>query len=288
LPGEGEAFRCTNTPGEGQALMSQPDGPVQYRYRSGGAIERSADGGQTWIVEYTPEHLNQVRKAYAEKTVGSNISYMPGPLSAVEDPATGNVLFAMGIEGVLVRTPSGEYVWSDVGKYARPPVERVPVDGYLALLAGEGFLAMLTVALSFSTLALAVHRRRAIRIIKVILGWVGWLGVLLVFPPALMAGAYSGTIVWTGLLILGLYALISLLDDLISMARNHARGGLTAAGFGLLAGLLLLLSFVLWAAEALPEYRLATAVGIILVVLSLAAGLVSLRKRATRVEVQSG
>lgn len=35
----------------------------------------------------------------------------------IDDPKTGNILLAMGLDGVLVRSPDGEWSWSAVGGY---------------------------------------------------------------------------------------------------------------------------------------------------------------------------
>ena len=65
----------------------------------------------------------------------------PGPFDAAADPATGNMLFAMGQQGVLVHTAQGQWLWSKGGAYQRP--ENFPSTDALALLiGGMAFLAV--------------------------------------------------------------------------------------------------------------------------------------------------
>jgi hypothetical protein len=43
----------------------------------------------------------------------------PGPFDAVVDPATSNLVVAMGLQGSLLRTPSGRWSWVAIGDYQR-------------------------------------------------------------------------------------------------------------------------------------------------------------------------
>ncbi len=48
-----------------------------------------------------------------------NPVYRPEPFDAILEPHTGNLLFAMGHEGVLIRLPDNTWQWINVGKYKK-------------------------------------------------------------------------------------------------------------------------------------------------------------------------
>ncbi|MCD6284360.1 MAG: hypothetical protein J7M39_00420, partial [Anaerolineae bacterium] len=111
--------------------VSTPDGTT-LRYTPGRGIEASADGagrgsGNTWTLEL-PLLGEEARLAYYQRA-RANYGAVMGPHDVIVDPATGNVIVAMGVEGVIVRTaPSAEddtaavWEWRAVGAYTYEPI----------------------------------------------------------------------------------------------------------------------------------------------------------------------
>ena len=106
--------------------IADPNRPqVMYGYRQEDLIERSEDGGQTWVAEFRLEPLSEAeRQTYAEghnpsSYTGDNTKsvFAPRPLDAVFEPGSGNALFAMGHQGVLVRSAGGQWWWATLGRY---------------------------------------------------------------------------------------------------------------------------------------------------------------------------
>lgn len=96
-------------------LWATPNGSVRYRFNPGHSIEISLDNGKTWEVEYdlSPirwEPINTPEPSY-------EIIAQAGPLDAIIDSNSGNLLLAMGHAGILLGQPSGEWRWVSVGPY---------------------------------------------------------------------------------------------------------------------------------------------------------------------------
>jgi hypothetical protein len=97
-------------------LWVPPNGMERYRFNPGETIEISVDKGQSWQVAYD---LSQIQWEPAS-TPAEDRQFVvrPGPLDAMIDPYSGNLLLAMGHAGVLLRLPSGEWRWVKAGQYA--------------------------------------------------------------------------------------------------------------------------------------------------------------------------
>lgn len=263
-------FTC---PDHGDQVDSAgPSGALSYRYLPGQVIERSQDGGQTWEAVYSFGQVSEAQQAYIAKTLPTNRYYVPGPLHGIYDPASGNVVFAMGLEGVLVYTQAGEWQWVAVSDYHRLTDQPMRFSDYAALLWGESFLALFTWMLAFSTLALTWHIKRTLRIVKVVIGWLGWLLAVFAFPAAIMNGAYAPGMVFFAYLVLGIYAAASLVDDLISLGRRTPGRLVPLAGASLISAVVFIIPYALWAFNVIADYAAARLAAVILVLIALAAG----------------
>lgn len=254
------------------ALMLDETGPLQYRWTQGEKIERSADGGATWTVDYPLQSPSEAQQAYINKVNPQNAMMGKGPFGAVEDPHTGNIIFAMGHEGVLVRDSAGNYTWVGIGSYNNTVLGPIPPGGQFTLLQGELFLAVATLMLAFSTLALRDHRRWW-RILKLSIGWPIWLFSLFVLPPAVSSGAYTEMFIFLAVLGALAWGLLCLLDDAIGYIRSKRPPSGRTILLSLLAGAGYLLPLLLWAFELLPGYTNAAIVSLGLVIIILLAGL---------------
>ena len=247
---------------ETQKELADPADPaIRYRYTPGEQIERSTDGGQTWQVEYTLRPVKQAERAYSFKISGGNADVFTPPLDALADPASGNILFAMGFEGVLVRQADGTYTPVAVGKFtpAKPAFGQL----LLSVLSGEMLLALVFGGLGIATLGLP-PKRHWVRMTALVLGWLAWAATSIAFPPAIQEGAYSSIFPNAGTLVAGIFAFILGAETLM-------RSGLSSGKLALRLGLLLVLSalvymlpLVLWLLNLLPEYYLALGLGVVL------------------------
>jgi hypothetical protein len=249
-----------------------PSGQAIYRFTHGEAIEWSLDGGTTWVTSLDLRG-NEARVAYYQATRVGVAGY-PGPHEAVVDPGTGNLVVAMGHEGVLVRrAATGDWQWVAVGDYRFEHITRP--NQVVALLWGELWFAAAAalVALSLGGLDRLRWVGRAVAVVLA-------LGVTLALPalrPATVTG-YADVIVGGALIGLSVGALPLAIVAGVRMAR---RGGvLRAMGVGIGTGLLGLLPFVLWALGVIAAYTAAAWIAVVVLTFSfLATGLLGARPR---------
>ncbi len=97
-------------------LWATPDGSVRYRFEVGQSIEVSYDQGQSWQLVYDLSKV--VWESAHNPEPDHQVIVQSGPLDAMIDPKSGNLLLAMGHAGVLARLCSGEWYWVAVGPYA--------------------------------------------------------------------------------------------------------------------------------------------------------------------------
>jgi hypothetical protein len=267
-PADGCGAGAGDTSGVGRVLVDSARVGVRYRYAPGRRIiERSADGGLSWQVDHRLEPATAAEKAYARKKSSTAVVDVPVPASGAIDPVTGNVVFAMGPWGLLVRQATGHYTWA-VGSEGGP-------YGYGAakapeLLVGEGVLAIGVLLLGLCTLGNRISRTRA-RDIFLVIGWLLWGLATLATPPALTYG-YSLMLENALLLAAGLIALPLTADTLFRVAtcRPQALPRILLVSAG--AALLFLLPYVLWAINTIPNYYLAAPFGMALVTGTLFGG----------------
>ena len=93
---------------------------IHYRILPGKHLQRSLDNGISWQEELEVPDWNQMGKNYVNlkfSEMGSTPRDMRGPFSAVSDPNRGNLIVAMGIEGVLVRSKDNQWTWVSLGGF---------------------------------------------------------------------------------------------------------------------------------------------------------------------------
>jgi len=235
------------------------NGTVRYRYASGKPIERSDDGGATWQKVYVRSG-SPADKTYYERKF-PNYRFHPGPLDAVADPTTGNVIFAMGAEGVLVQTPDNTWTWVEVARGRRAEVRRgeglwLVLQGELLLAAGFGLLAIMTL--------LARWRRSMVRKIFLALYWLLW-GLNVVLMPELRTSypaALDTALMVGGCIYLLIHIGIELAMTIPKQATLREIGQVVLTGLAVAA--VFLIPYILWVLAVIPWYGLAAGLGVAL------------------------
>ena len=120
-----------------------------------------ADGGQRRIAysaKFLSDSSNENIQRFATSGLAENRILSTGPLSVVYDPRSGNVVAAMGIQGVAVGTPDGNWLPVAVGPYE--PTD-FSLKGRLLVLLGELEiqLGLLALGAAFTAKAMAVSNR---------------------------------------------------------------------------------------------------------------------------------
>jgi hypothetical protein len=245
----------------GGVIQDPADPSIQYRSNPGESVERSTDGGQSWLVDYEIRPSEQAEHAYSIKTNGGNAAVFAPPLDAYYDPASGNLILAMGFTGALVRQADGTYTSVAVGKFAP---ER-PAFGQMlfTVLSGEMILALIFGGLGIATVNLP-EKKHWLRMTALVLGWLTWGATCLIFPPALQEGAYSYVFPQAGMLVAGLLALVLAVEALIRQGMRSAGLALRLGLLWLASAVLFFLPFLLWLVNILPNYTLALGFGVLL------------------------
>lgn len=107
-------------------LWATPDGLVRYRFAVGQSIDVSYDQGMSWQLAYDLVNVSWEPMSPPDSESDRVIISKPGPLDAMIDPYSGNLLLAMGHAGILVRQLSGEWRWVSVGPYEAPDIVSPP------------------------------------------------------------------------------------------------------------------------------------------------------------------
>lgn len=154
-------------------------GNIQYRFVTGLSVERSEDGGITWHKDYDLTSVSHLaRRMYYEENVPSRLPNQsdrlvarPGPFRALIDKGSGNLVLAMGQDGVLVRTPQGQWIWANVGPYRLEPIGALNL---LEVVYGELLAAVILVVLAFATLLRSLESGGKWSILWLVLAWLSW------------------------------------------------------------------------------------------------------------------
>lgn len=252
-----------------------------FRWTNGKYIEISFDDGITWQTDYDLSILQQDIRDFHNYRNNSQFRHPDiqlGPLNAMVDENTGNVLFAMGWDGVLVREPSGIYHWVSVDKYR---LDNLSTKSFLQFLFFQPFLMLALIFLIVVT-STAYIRRLSIQARKYLIGcgWLSWIAfvVLLLIdrnPPehqmSLIIAIFSLPIS----IFLGIPLSIGAVWDILRNFRSVAIP-IVLAGVG--NGALFIFPFLLWTQGRVPRYVTAYAFAVFLTVLGLYASRIYLKR----------
>ena len=78
-----------------------PNSDVQYRITETGMIDISQDNGRNWKSIYSRNYISDVKEYYQLQNRPSAVIMKPGAQDTLYDPKSGNILFAMGLEGII-------------------------------------------------------------------------------------------------------------------------------------------------------------------------------------------
>ena len=227
------------------------------------------------------------------QSVRSTVDGGPGPHNAVFDEASGNLLFAMGFEGVLVRRDAlgasspDLWQWAPVGDYRFE--QPTGVDAVTTLLGLEMLLAVSAglVSVAFSGWYLFRWPFRSVMIVWAL----GIVGTLLILRPAMMV-SYATIVGFGACLGLAVGGLILAVVAGVRIWQRGMPGGwrglLRVAGIGPMTAALFFVPLILWAVGLLPYYTLAMWIATLVVVLLWAYALTRQRTTPSREERVGG
>lgn len=246
---------------------------VKFEYSPGEIIKISKDGGETFPFEYSLIPVNQPLRLKYEERRGSPV-FRQGPLDAVFDPISGNTLFAMGHEGILIFTEKSEWLWVSVGDYQRITYD--PGSEFFTLLFGEFLIAILFGFLIVNTFTFRINKgwvRKAL----IIIGWLVFIINVTYFPPALFNSQSQSYYSFQRIIFyiiqmfwIILYLFLGILD-LIKLSPNHKPVIRKVLILGAVGMVIFITPYLFWSFNILPIYAiastLATLIGIIMIII---------------------
>jgi len=249
------------------ASINDPKDGSTYRFTLSKGIERSADGGATWQLDYALVPPTEPEQAYLRMSRSTNLEFSTLPYAALVDTASGNLILAMGLNGILLRPPAGAWTWVAVGSYQHDTLRQAGAGGVIFLLVYQVVLTLLAGLGWLFTCSARLLGGRTSRV-WTILGWIA-LGVvsLLVSPDIVTSELAVGT--FLGLAVMVVATFIALLVTLIRLKGRFFRLLLSSIPQALLLSAVCLLPYVLWAVQVIPTYGLALAVSTGLVIVFL-------------------
>jgi hypothetical protein len=243
---------------------------IRYRWVPAKQIDRSTDGGETWTLDCDLYQLRQDVRRHThpsgEDGFFNYIDSSPGPHGGLVDSKTGNVVLAMGWDGVLTRTQDGKWHWVKISHYGLADLS-IP-SNIRAALFSELWLAAALIILVL-VIARAYVWKSFLWKTLAIIGLIGWL-YLKTFGtreyhanPSLLS---NDVYFVSGFLALGLL-LISLPLTVIALwnfARTFPRILLKILIVGVITAGLFLLPFAFWSQGTIPKYSTAELFSLIL------------------------
>jgi hypothetical protein len=228
---------------------------MEYRFIAGQKIAESSDNGQHWTEVLPLKMLSEAELAFRKKTQ-SPYTFVPGPLDIIEDPGSGNLIVAMGQEGIVLRQSQGEWLWVTVGSYDhQTSLRTLGFNSLFSLLWVEWLLCLTQAIFLISLFNLKLHKRWW-RIVKVALGWIGW-GLLLLFAPAKADSYILPLLQGLAVPVALVWALLCLIDDIRSWVNQPTRLWKAMTMLALCLAIMSSIVFLLWALDVIVSYNLA-------------------------------
>ena len=265
LADQGPAI-CGNSVSPLTSFKSPAEGGFLYRFNPGQGIDSSDDGGLNWRTDYALSSLTEPEQAYLKLTHSGNIQFGSSPYAAAVDPASGNLILAMGLDGVLVRRSAGNWTWAAVGPYQHDSLKLAGTGGLLFLLQFQLYLASLAGLGWLFTRSARLMGSRAARV-WTILGWIALGLVSLLVTPEIVTSSYLAVGTFIGLGAMAAATLVALLVAIFRLKGRFFSIVLSGLPQALLLAAVCLLPYVLWGVQVIPGYGMALLASTVLVVL---------------------
>lgn len=232
---------------------------VTYRFAPGdGIYSYSGNREEKREIDLSAIGTSAHRHYYEAETFlcQANV-FIPGPLDALVDKQTGNVVVAMGLDGILLHQASGSWNWIKVDQYHLPDFQNV-----ILKLAEPQFATLMLLAALFScSLLLVVDKMNGLVVGVVIGGWFVWL-VTGLFPSGLVL-AFRNLFNYIALFIV-LPSVFWFFSQIAYL--NSIRVLFTVIIFTILAVGLYLLPYLLWIQNTIPNQGTAKIFSIMLLI----------------------
>jgi hypothetical protein len=246
---------CNYTP----EITDPNNSQILYRFPAGENIETSNDGGINWRLEYRlDEYYQDARNFYHQHEAEYPAAVIPGAGHALFHRETGNLVVTMGHDGLLVRTPDGQWHRVAVDSYRLIDISQLNTGTLANILSPVYALAITLCFLVLTTTTAWIRRitRATMRVNWLGAGWIGWIFLIFEFNNA----GSNGLRFDVALLALAMLVFIALplsLGAIWDVGRNFRQTTPHILIVSLLANAAFLFPFLLWTTGTVPRYTTA-------------------------------
>jgi hypothetical protein len=250
-------------------ILTDPDDEeIQYRFNPGESIERSEDGGLTWTIEFELQmHTDAQKASYLLKHGPSSAWLRGGPIEAVIDISSGQVVTSMGLEGALVRSADGQWDWVSIGPYQRIQPRGLEVASIT--LSGEIVLALVLALLLFGTTVRHLEFKHPKEFILTALAWLVWVfSIALARDPTRTSTPFDLYPIFRNFVLLpvtfGFVLLLVFTRKVVDLYKKDPRTFILAAIGSFIGAVLFMLPYFLWSQGILPRQSTAKIIALLL------------------------
>jgi hypothetical protein len=252
------------------------DSAQRFRIVQGEGIYRYDSDGREAVDFDLSQISGDVRNFYYERKLTERdyeyypVQYLPGPFDTLIDKQTGNLVVAMGLDGVLVRTLEGEWVWTVLGPYYYGDLNQTIVANYLE---PEFFAAGLLLLLLPPTVTVTSLKRHEISDLALFSAWVIWFIVI-------ASHDFLGVLIGCPIVLCFVMATLLNIPNIAMIFDDNKRQiaisiwVVTVIGCGLF-----LLPYALWVRSTVPNYNTAGTFAFMLALSVIIAGNIYIRQR---------
>jgi hypothetical protein len=245
------------------------DNNQNYRFVRGAGIYSYGENNSEKLEIHLSEIGRDIRQVYYEGRhsgfiCGPSPTYVPGPLDAIIDSKTGNLIVAMGLDGILTRTAEGSWQWVTVGNFTYADVSQADP---LSLLKPELWSALILLFLLPPTITLFNKNTPTLFVLGLGLCWIALL-IMLMFNVEFLLNLMMFLVIPLGIYIIIVIVLNLAVMDIYFNEHGRVLPVLMLGVFSLVTTALFLIPFVAWVRGTIPNHGTAFTFALVLVAAS--------------------
>ena len=256
---------CPRTPVDDVDVVFPEQTDKIYRFQRY-HISSSIDNGKSWFTEIDLTFLEaDVRLYFHDRRKDKPLSSqaVSGVFDAIIDPQTGNLIVAMGQDGILVREVDGLWEWVSVGPYHL--VDIYQFEELPALLAYETSYAVLLIALMWLTVIQVIVKPAYTKAL-IIIAWIIW-SINILYAPfkwpqeslSNLISFFIASVYLPSILVILVLILLVQYGYFWYKARGHAFPNKNEVVYSILwagmSGAYFICLYLLWTQAYIPSYR---------------------------------
>lgn len=239
-----------------QLQIHRGDLKLIYRFQPGNPIELSEDNGSTWTEVYPLDQFSEAESVIYTQRWGASVP-LEGPFDAFYDEKHGNLIFAMGHQGVLVLDSLRKWTSVEVGEYI--PYSSIPFSKKIFFLQGEILVSIGIGLLLFQFMSMGIIGERRQKII-VGVSCAIFIPVVIIFRP-ISLNSYTELIGIPGYLISTVLIVAGFLETITRFSKKYWVYIQRMIVLCTISMIFYFVPLVLWIANIVPYYLLAQIVG---------------------------